>query len=69
MAFFIAEGTEVQMSGVLTVVTIGVLMAGYGHTAIDNPHSKHMLHAVWGMIVFCAGAAPRCPTQCRAPAL
>lgn len=54
LAFFVAEGTEVQVSGVLTVVTIGVLMAGVGHTAIEGVHSAEMLHSVWSMIVFCA---------------
>mmetsp|Transcript_54586 Transcript_54586/g.127608 ORF Transcript_54586/g.127608 Transcript_54586/m.127608 type:complete len:1367 (-) Transcript_54586:382-4482(-) len=54
LGFYVAEGTEVEMSGVLTVVTIGVLMAGLGHTAIDNVKSMKMLHSVWSMIVFCA---------------
>ncbi len=57
LAFYVAEGTAVVMSGVLTVVTIGVLMAGVGHTAI-HVHSVHMMHSVWSLIVFLAGLQP-----------
>ena len=42
------------MSGVLTNVTLGLLMAGFGTTVIDTEEAEHMLHAVWGMIVYCA---------------
>jgi len=54
LGFLLAEGTELEVSGVLTVVTIGVLMAGYGNTQIKTEEATHMLHAVWGMIVYCA---------------
>jgi hypothetical protein len=33
-------------TGVLSVLTIGILIAGYGHTAIHTEQAAHMLHGV-----------------------
>jgi NhaP-type Na+/H+ or K+/H+ antiporter len=54
LGFYLAEGTILGVSGVLAVVTMGILMAGYGKTAISTEEGQQMLHVVWQMIVFCA---------------
>mmetsp|Transcript_13786 Transcript_13786/g.32750 ORF Transcript_13786/g.32750 Transcript_13786/m.32750 type:complete len:1450 (+) Transcript_13786:266-4615(+) len=54
LCYFVAEGTQVHVSGVLSVLTVGVLMAGYGHTCLNTEEAAHMLHAVWTIIVYCA---------------
>ena len=36
----------------LSVLTIGIFMAGFGHTAIHTEHARHMLHAVWTVICW-----------------
>ncbi len=38
----------------LAVLTVGVLMAGYGHTCLNTEEAAHMLHAVWTIVVYCA---------------
>ena len=50
LGYFIGETHSI--SGVLTVLTIGVWMAGYGNTAIHTEHARHMLHAVWTVICY-----------------
>ncbi len=34
-------------TGVLAVLTVGILIAGYGHTAMHSEHAAHMLHGVF----------------------
>ncbi|EKX31111.1 hypothetical protein GUITHDRAFT_91269 [Guillardia theta CCMP2712] len=53
LGFYVAE-SGAGVSGVLTVVTIGIMMAGYGNTSINTEEAAHMLHAVWSIVVFCA---------------
>ena len=50
LAYFMAETNGI--SGVLTVLTIGLWMSGYGYTAIRGEHAQHMLHAVWTVVCW-----------------
>ena len=34
-------------TGVLAVLTVGILIAGYGHTAMHSEQAAHMLHGVF----------------------
>lgn len=51
--FFIAEGTQVQVSGILALVFLGLFMNKQGKTRI-SVESEHAMHHVWGYIGFMA---------------
>mmetsp|Transcript_4516 Transcript_4516/g.11338 ORF Transcript_4516/g.11338 Transcript_4516/m.11338 type:complete len:1272 (+) Transcript_4516:68-3883(+) len=53
LCYFVAEGTSAHVSAVLSVCTLGILMAGFGRTSITE-EGHHMIHAFWGMLVFCS---------------
>lgn len=48
--FFICE-IYLKVSGVIAIVTLGVLMAKFGKVSI-NPESEHYLHSVWSYLHF-----------------
>jgi NhaP-type Na+/H+ or K+/H+ antiporter len=52
LAFFVAEGFF-HVSGVLAVVTFGLVMAGVGRTRI-SPEVGHFLHEFWELAAFIA---------------
>ena len=52
LCYFVAEAGGAKVSGVLSVLTMGICMAGFGHTAIHTEHAQHMLHAVWTIICW-----------------
>ena len=52
LCYFLSEAAGCKVSGVLSVLTLGVLMAGFGITAINTEDATHMLHAVWTIIVW-----------------
>ena len=51
MTFFIAE--SFHLSGVIGLVTLGLLMAGRGKTRI-SPEVAHFLHEFWVLAAFLA---------------
>ena len=52
LCYFLAEAAGCKVSGVLSVLTVGILMAGFGATSINTEHAQHMLHAVWTVICW-----------------
>lgn len=46
--FFIAE-FYLKVSGIIAIVTLGVLMGKYGKVNI-NPESEHAIHSVWSFV-------------------
>jgi len=52
MLFFVAE-TNIAVSGILTIVAMGLYMSNIGKTSIST-ESEHALHHVWGFIGFVA---------------
>lgn len=52
--YFLAEAGGFNVSGVLSVLTVGVLMAGYGMRAIKTEEATHMLHAFWTILSWTA---------------
>lgn len=53
LCYYVAEGTQVHVSAVLSVATLGLLMAGFGRTSITE-EGHHIIHAFWGMLTFCS---------------
>jgi NhaP-type Na+/H+ or K+/H+ antiporter len=57
IAFFIAETVLESMgyaiSGIMSIISIGVFMAAIGRTKI-NPEVEHNVHAFWHFLVFAA---------------
>ena len=51
LTFFIAE--SFHLSGVIALVTLGLLMAGRGKTRI-SPEVSHFMHDFWGLFAFIA---------------
>lgn len=51
--FYIAEFTDLAVSGILALVALGLYMSYTGKTYISTS-SSHALHHVWGYIGFCA---------------
>ena len=49
-SFYLGE-MYLGVSGILTIVTLGVLMGTYGKLKI-NPHSQHALHSVWTFVQY-----------------
>jgi NhaP-type Na+/H+ or K+/H+ antiporter len=54
LSYFIAERGGFRVSGVLCVLTIGVLMAGFGLSAIKTDEGMHMLHSFWTLMCWIA---------------
>ena len=52
LCFFAAQGS-VKVSGVLAVMTLGVLLSMYGQEVVSNK-AAHFLHVFWSMIEFMA---------------
>lgn len=52
-AFAAAEGTALETSGVLAVVTLGVLMSGYAKTRV-SPEVEHTMHSFWELLGYLA---------------
>ena len=48
--FFVSE-IYLKVSGVIAIVTLGVLMGKFGKVSI-NPESEHYLHSVWSYLHF-----------------
>jgi len=48
LLFFLSE-TQLHVSGILALVTLGLFMSATGKTKID-PESEHAVHAVWSWI-------------------
>ena len=53
IVFFVAEGTDMHVSGILALVVFGLFMNMSGKTRISAA-SEHALHYVWGYIGFMA---------------
>jgi NhaP-type Na+/H+ or K+/H+ antiporter len=51
--FFLAESTELHVSGILALVALGLFMTKSGKTRI-SAESEHAVHHVWGYIGFMA---------------
>ncbi|KAA0164453.1 hypothetical protein FNF31_02377 [Cafeteria roenbergensis] len=49
--FMIAEATMLHTSGVLAVVTLGVLMSGFGKVHV-SPEVEHAMHGFWEMLSY-----------------
>lgn len=52
LTFFVAEHT-LHVSGVLALVSLGLMMAGPGRTSL-SPEVEHFLHEFWDLAVFIA---------------
>jgi NhaP-type Na+/H+ or K+/H+ antiporter len=53
LVFFVAESTDLHVSGILAIVALGLYMTGTGKTRI-SAESEHSIHHVWGYIGFVA---------------
>ena len=53
LIFFLAEGTTLHVSGILSIVTLGLYMTNSGKNQISR-ESEHAVHHVWGFIGFVA---------------
>ena len=53
MCWFVAENTEVHVSGILAIVALGLYMSYAGKTGFSS-ESFHAMHHVWGYVGFCA---------------
>ena len=53
LIFYIAEGTDLHVSGILAIVALGLYMTNTGKTRI-SAGSEHALHHVWSYIGFVA---------------
>ena len=51
LCFYIAEFTWVKVSGILSIVTLGLYMSAVGKRKI-YPESEHALHSVWSYIQY-----------------
>ena len=51
----VAEGTEIEVSGVLAVVSLGLSMAAYGKFHVSPP-VLHQLYQFWSMLGYMANA-------------
>ena len=51
LCFYIAEFTWVHVSGILSIVTLGLYFSAVGKRRI-YPESEHAMHNVWGAIQF-----------------
>jgi NhaP-type Na+/H+ or K+/H+ antiporter len=53
LCWFVAENTDVHVSGILAIVAFGLYMSHAGKTGF-SPESFHAMHHVWGYVGFCA---------------
>ena len=53
LLFFLAENTEIMVSGILSICAFGLYMSNIGKTRIST-ESEHAVHQVWGFIGFLA---------------
>jgi NhaP-type Na+/H+ or K+/H+ antiporter len=51
LCFWIAEFTDIKVSGILSIVTLGLYMSAVGKRKI-YPESEHDLHSVWSYIQY-----------------
>lgn len=51
--FYVAESTELKVSGILAIVSLGLYMTNTGKTRI-SAESEHAVHHVWSYIGFMA---------------
>ena len=51
LCFYVAEFTDVKVSGILSIVTLGLYMSAVGKRKI-YPESEHALHNVWSYIQY-----------------
>jgi NhaP-type Na+/H+ or K+/H+ antiporter len=53
LCWYVAENTDLHVSGILAIVFLGIWMSHFGKTGI-SVHSEHALHHVWGYVGFAA---------------
>ena len=53
MVFYVAESTELKVSGIIAIVVMGLYMTNIGKTRISSG-SAHAVHHVWSYIGFVA---------------
>jgi NhaP-type Na+/H+ or K+/H+ antiporter len=53
MIFYVAESTELKVSGIISIVVMGLYMTNIGKTRISSG-SAHAVHHVWSYIGFVA---------------
>ena len=46
ICFYIAEFSGIEVSGILSIVVLGLFMSAYGKTKI-YPESEHAVHTIW----------------------
>ena len=46
LGFYIAEFTFIKVSGILTMIGLGLFMSAFGKVNI-YPESEHALHTIW----------------------
>lgn len=56
MVFFIAEHHSVHVSGMISIVVLGLYMSHNGRTRIST-ESEEAIHSVWSYVGFCAETA------------
>jgi len=52
LCYYLAEAGGCNVSGVLAVLTLGILMSGFGVTAIQTDEAKQMLHSFWTLLCW-----------------
>ncbi len=51
LCFYLAEFTDIKVSGILSIVTLGLYFSAVGKRRI-YPESEHDLHSVWSYIQY-----------------
>ena len=51
LCFYLAEFTDIRVSGILSIVTLGLYFSAVGKRRI-YPESEHDLHSVWSYIQY-----------------
>jgi len=52
LCYYLAEAGGCKVSGVLAVLTLGILMSGFGVTAIQTDEARQMLHSFWTLLCW-----------------
>jgi len=52
LCYYLAEAGGCNVSGVLAVLTLGILMSGFGVTAIQTDEARQMLHSFWTLLCW-----------------
>lgn len=52
LCFYVAEFTVLQVSGILSIVTLGLYMSAVGKRKI-HPESEHDVDNIWGFLQYC----------------